>query len=170
MIGKLMLDKNKITTKDCVSYLCSYYPETADYYWKRRNKHKVDDEIHRTFENIATGEEVIVIEKDGKLTLCTKLCTGWLYAIVDDEKVLEEMQIIVTSRKFWKENRHVNDDETPEKISSYLILIGLEEVCESTFMINSEIEGLDKKIIKMRLESLGFVNDFGFQEFCAGSI
>ncbi len=155
----------KLTTADCVKFLCASKHGGTPADWKRRSKRNCPGGVVRLFENVRTYAEVSVYERGGSLFLDTQTPgDGWLFAITDTEDAECGWCLSTSTREYWEQEHCVDDQGCNEQaVRDALESVGLDEVSESTW----EPDGrFTKAQTKAQLEAMGFVNDPKFQAFC----
>lgn len=157
----------KITSEDCVRYLCASRHSGHPADWKRISKRKTSTGCVRTFENRTTATVAQVWESNGQLYLESQSPgDGFLIAFANlegvDEKRQDAWHVWVTPKEYWEAHKCV-DDNSPGEVVEPFRTVGLFECMESCF----EPAGrFTKEQTKQKLEAMGFVNDPKFQTFC----
>ena len=150
----------KITTEDCVKFLCDskHGGNPAD--WKRRSKCNCPGGVVRRFENISTTYEVSVYERGGSLFLDSVTPgVGWVFAMVDDEDQEAGYHVDIAPRGDWDDDQGCNDLSLVNALRS----IGLSESSETEWEPDAQIT---RNQMKLKLEALGLVNNPKFQKYC----
>jgi hypothetical protein len=125
----------KITTEDCIQFLCTSRHGGKPGDWKRVNKYKTDSGPVRTFQNRKTGTSVSVWEAGGHLYLeSPKPGSGFLIAFVRVQGMngTEDWNVYVTSQAYWKKHKCCDDNSPPEVFEPFRAA-DLHECMESCF-------------------------------------